>query len=93
MSPTPYEFAHDYNELNRSEISTSPDENTIILQEPMKAQEEKVYWGRKVKNEEESVPWAGPRVMMGEAVSENDHNLQAGIKRQKGSLSPIVANN
>lgn len=46
-----------------------------------------------MKNEEESVPWAGPRVMMGEAVSANDHNLQAGIKRQKGSLSPIVANN
>ena len=34
---------------------------------------------------------AGARVVVGEAVSENNHTLQAGLKRQKGSLSPIVA--
>ena len=34
---------------------------------------------------------AGARVVVGEAVSENNHSLQAGFKRQKGSLSPLVA--
>ena len=34
---------------------------------------------------------AGARVVVGEAVNENNHSLRAGLKRQKGSLSPIVA--
>ena len=34
---------------------------------------------------------AGARVVVGEAVSENNHSLQAGFKRQTGSLSPLVA--
>ena len=34
---------------------------------------------------------AGARVVVGEAVSGNNHSLQARFKRQKGSLRPIVA--
>ena len=72
---------------------TSPDKTTLSIQEPLKAKEENAHGGREGTNEVESVLCAGPRVVTGEAMRENDHNFQAGRNRQEGSPRPIIANN
>lgn len=74
-------------------VITSLDKTTLTIQETMKLKEENAYRGRERTNEVKIVPCEEPRVVMGEAMRENDHNLQAGRNRQEGSLGPIIANN